>query len=111
MIVFKFLQLRWHPDKNTENPELATAVFQFLQSQKDWYLKEWLPHDVAYKSDSQNSTNGCLYAASLKPLLKSVGINIASRREHISIAISEGDLKQHVGKVGRRKDMIWVSEV
>jgi hypothetical protein len=37
---FKFLCLRWHPDKNAENAELATAVFQFLQSQRDWYLKE-----------------------------------------------------------------------
>jgi len=37
---FKFLLLRWHPDKNPENPELATAVFQFLQDQRAWYLKD-----------------------------------------------------------------------
>lgn len=37
---FKFLCLRWHPDKNTDDKELATAVFQFLQAQRDWYLKD-----------------------------------------------------------------------
>jgi len=37
---FKFLCLRWHPDKNQEKLELATAVFQFLQQQRDWYLKD-----------------------------------------------------------------------
>jgi len=38
--VFRFLCLKWHPDKNwTEDPELATEVFQFLQAQKKWYLQ------------------------------------------------------------------------
>lgn len=38
---FKFLCLKWHPDKNQDNSaELATQVFQHLQTQKDWYLKE-----------------------------------------------------------------------
>lgn len=37
---FKFLVLKWHPDKNGDNAELATQIFQFLQTQKDWYLKE-----------------------------------------------------------------------
>ncbi|KAF4708954.1 hypothetical protein FOZ63_017190, partial [Perkinsus olseni] len=33
---FKKLQLKWHPDKNRSDE--ATAVFQFLQSKKSWYL-------------------------------------------------------------------------
>ncbi|KAF4689814.1 hypothetical protein FOZ60_001086, partial [Perkinsus olseni] len=33
---FKKLQLEWHPDKNRSDE--ATAVFQFLQSKKSWYL-------------------------------------------------------------------------
>jgi len=37
---FKFLMLRWHPDKNQDNLEEATKVFQFIQAQKDWYLEE-----------------------------------------------------------------------
>jgi len=37
---FKFLCLQWHPDKNQDNMEVATAVFQYVQAQKDWYLKE-----------------------------------------------------------------------
>lgn len=36
---FKGLCARWHPDKNTSgNIQLATAVFQYLQAQKAWYL-------------------------------------------------------------------------
>lgn len=30
---FRQLQLRWHPDKNPDNVELATVVFQWLQQQ------------------------------------------------------------------------------
>lgn len=37
---FKFSCLKWHPDKNADNLEVATEVFQWLQSQRDWYLKE-----------------------------------------------------------------------
>eukprot|EP00933_Yihiella_yeosuensis_P023912 TRINITY_DN18564_c0_g1_i1.p1 TRINITY_DN18564_c0_g1~~TRINITY_DN18564_c0_g1_i1.p1 ORF type:complete len:554 (+),score=102.15 TRINITY_DN18564_c0_g1_i1:79-1662(+) len=37
---FKFLCLKWHPDKNQDQLELATEVFQFIQNQRDWYLKE-----------------------------------------------------------------------
>eukprot|EP00440_Ansanella_granifera_P017452 gb/GFBE01018956.1/.p1 GENE.gb/GFBE01018956.1/~~gb/GFBE01018956.1/.p1 ORF type:complete len:670 (+),score=126.78 gb/GFBE01018956.1/:1-2010(+) len=37
---FKFMCLKWHPDKNQENLDVATEVFQWLQSQRDWYLKE-----------------------------------------------------------------------
>jgi len=38
---FKLLCLEWHPDKNQDGDlELATQIFQFLQTQKDWYLKE-----------------------------------------------------------------------
>lgn len=37
---FKFLCLRWHPDKNADDPELATQIFQYIQQQRDWYLKE-----------------------------------------------------------------------
>eukprot|EP00397_Hematodinium_sp_SG-2012_P027618 GEMP01029030.1.p1 GENE.GEMP01029030.1~~GEMP01029030.1.p1 ORF type:complete len:506 (+),score=96.95 GEMP01029030.1:144-1661(+) len=35
---FKFLLLRWHPDKNADSKELATKIFQYIQEQKDWYL-------------------------------------------------------------------------
>lgn len=28
------LQVQWHPDKNRDDPELATAVFQFIQEEK-----------------------------------------------------------------------------
>lgn len=28
---FRKLLLEWHPDKNTERAEVATAVFQFIQ--------------------------------------------------------------------------------
>jgi len=31
---FRALLRRWHPDKNPERAELATAVFQFLQKGK-----------------------------------------------------------------------------
>jgi len=37
---FKNLCVRWHPDKNTDDTELATQVFQYIQSQRHWYLKE-----------------------------------------------------------------------
>jgi len=37
---FKFLCLQWHPDKNPEDKELATEIFQFLQQERDTYLKE-----------------------------------------------------------------------
>lgn len=38
---FKLLILKWHPDKNQDcDSEVATQVFQFLQEQKDWYLRE-----------------------------------------------------------------------
>eukprot|EP00931_Biecheleriopsis_adriatica_P023419 TRINITY_DN1478_c1_g1_i1.p1 TRINITY_DN1478_c1_g1~~TRINITY_DN1478_c1_g1_i1.p1 ORF type:complete len:785 (+),score=119.97 TRINITY_DN1478_c1_g1_i1:89-2443(+) len=37
---FKFACLKWHPDKNADNLEVATEVFQWLQTQRDWYLKE-----------------------------------------------------------------------
>jgi hypothetical protein len=29
----------WHPDKNPRYQELATGVFQFLQSLKKWYFE------------------------------------------------------------------------
>lgn len=32
--------LRWHPDKNAGNEELATEMFQMLQSKKEWFLKD-----------------------------------------------------------------------
>ena len=32
--------LKWHPDKNLEDEDTATEVFQFLQSLKEWYLGE-----------------------------------------------------------------------
>lgn len=38
--VFAKLCLRWHPDKNSDNVQHATAMFQMLQEKKDWFLKE-----------------------------------------------------------------------
>jgi len=32
--VFKDLLRQWHPDKNPERVEVATAVFQLLQNEK-----------------------------------------------------------------------------
>mmetsp|Transcript_13609 Transcript_13609/g.22481 ORF Transcript_13609/g.22481 Transcript_13609/m.22481 type:complete len:604 (-) Transcript_13609:49-1860(-) len=32
--------LRWHPDKNLDDEDTATEVFQFLQTLKEWYLGE-----------------------------------------------------------------------
>lgn len=39
---FKGLCAKWHPDKNmvSGTASVATEVFQFLQSQKAWYLAE-----------------------------------------------------------------------
>lgn len=37
---FKGACLRWHPDKNLEDGNTATEVFQFLQRIKGWYLDE-----------------------------------------------------------------------
>merc|ERR1712187_403018 len=31
--------LSWHPDKNPKHEKLATEVFQFLQSLKNWYFE------------------------------------------------------------------------
>lgn len=31
---FRLLLRKWHPDKNPEHPEMAKAVFQFLQKGK-----------------------------------------------------------------------------
>lgn len=37
--VMRKYQMRWHPDKNvSEDKETATAVIQFLNSKKDWFL-------------------------------------------------------------------------
>lgn len=38
---FKGACLRWHPDKNPEDENTATEVFQFLQRIKAWYLDEF----------------------------------------------------------------------
>lgn len=39
--IFKSLCAKWHPDKNLSGDvELATEVFQYLQAQKEWYLRE-----------------------------------------------------------------------
>ncbi|CAE8612089.1 unnamed protein product, partial [Polarella glacialis] len=32
--------LRWHPDKNMEDIERATKMFQMLQEKKDWFLSQ-----------------------------------------------------------------------
>mmetsp|Transcript_22820 Transcript_22820/g.53320 ORF Transcript_22820/g.53320 Transcript_22820/m.53320 type:complete len:639 (-) Transcript_22820:188-2104(-) len=35
---YKAACLSWHPDKNPKHQQLATVVFQFLQTLKKWYL-------------------------------------------------------------------------
>eukprot|EP00933_Yihiella_yeosuensis_P040149 TRINITY_DN34368_c0_g1_i1.p1 TRINITY_DN34368_c0_g1~~TRINITY_DN34368_c0_g1_i1.p1 ORF type:complete len:522 (+),score=129.28 TRINITY_DN34368_c0_g1_i1:66-1631(+) len=35
---YRAICLSWHPDKNQRHQELATQVFQFLQSLKSWYF-------------------------------------------------------------------------
>lgn len=37
---FAKLCLRWHPDKNADNIQHATAMFQMLQEKKEWFLKD-----------------------------------------------------------------------
>lgn len=44
----KFLYLRWHPDKNPDNMELAKEVFQFLQMQRKWYLPDHPDSDCLF---------------------------------------------------------------
>jgi len=34
----KKLKFQWHPDKNTDNPEVAKAIFQFVEECKGWFL-------------------------------------------------------------------------
>jgi hypothetical protein len=36
--IFKQLAIRWHPDKNPDNRDVAKRVFQFIQSIKEWFL-------------------------------------------------------------------------
>lgn len=35
---YKAACLSWHPDKNRKHEDLATEVFQFLQTLKKWYF-------------------------------------------------------------------------
>merc|ERR1712242_331982 len=37
--VWRALCLQWHPDK-CNNKDMATAMFQYLQGLKDWFLEE-----------------------------------------------------------------------
>lgn len=37
---YKTAILRWHPDKNLEDEDVATEVFQFLQALKEWCLSD-----------------------------------------------------------------------
>ncbi|CAD7936284.1 unnamed protein product [Amoebophrya sp. A120] len=34
----KFLKLKWHPDKNSDQPELAKKIFQFIMEQEEKFL-------------------------------------------------------------------------
>ena len=36
----KFYTLKWHPDKNPDNPELAKKVFQYIQETKTKFLED-----------------------------------------------------------------------
>lgn len=37
--LYKELILQWHPDKHPSDSERAKKVFQYLQSNKDWFLR------------------------------------------------------------------------
>jgi DnaJ-class molecular chaperone len=39
-VIFKDLMLKYHPDKNQDKAAEATEMFQFLQRQKTWFLRE-----------------------------------------------------------------------
>ena len=36
--IYKDLLIQWHPDKHSDDKAVATKVFQFLQSRKEWFL-------------------------------------------------------------------------
>lgn len=36
----KNLQIKWHPDKNPEQLEVAKSIFQMLGDKKEWFLKD-----------------------------------------------------------------------
>jgi len=36
--MYRTMCLKWHPDKNLDDPDIATEVFQFVQSLKDFCL-------------------------------------------------------------------------
>mmetsp|Transcript_139887 Transcript_139887/g.198112 ORF Transcript_139887/g.198112 Transcript_139887/m.198112 type:complete len:97 (+) Transcript_139887:212-502(+) len=33
-------QIKWHPDKNPEQEEVAKTLFQFLADKRSWFLKD-----------------------------------------------------------------------
>ena len=38
--VYKTLLRQWHPDKNLDDGNVATRVFQYLQEKKDWLMAD-----------------------------------------------------------------------
>ncbi|CAK9001980.1 unnamed protein product [Durusdinium trenchii] len=36
----RFLQLKWHPDKNPDKLEIAKSIFQFIEDTKPWFLHD-----------------------------------------------------------------------
>ncbi|CAJ1426730.1 unnamed protein product [Effrenium voratum] len=36
----RFLQLKWHPDKNPDKLEIANSIFQFIEETKPWFLHD-----------------------------------------------------------------------
>ena len=38
--VYKALLRQWHPDKNLDDGNVATRVFQYLQEKKDWLMAD-----------------------------------------------------------------------
>ncbi|CAE8592015.1 unnamed protein product, partial [Polarella glacialis] len=40
------MQMRWHPDKNPDKPEVAKNVFQFMEETKPWFLHDHEAQDA-----------------------------------------------------------------
>eukprot|EP00747_Dinoflagellata_sp_TGD_P071100 gnl/TRDRNA2_/TRDRNA2_156874_c0_seq3.p1 gnl/TRDRNA2_/TRDRNA2_156874_c0~~gnl/TRDRNA2_/TRDRNA2_156874_c0_seq3.p1 ORF type:complete len:306 (+),score=78.20 gnl/TRDRNA2_/TRDRNA2_156874_c0_seq3:26-919(+) len=51
----KALRLKWHPDKNPDNAEVCTRVFQFIQAHDDWLAHHGLGSSAAKKAETADT--------------------------------------------------------